>query len=127
MAPATMPDIPPDRIDDLCDMQNAPNAALVLFMAGNQFMANEVFAILSDTMKRLFPIMRTDDTLAFLQMQLAASIGIYTMTDLSDIQREVLDMPEFRHFNIDYATVYETAVAHVLRGILEQAGHRGLE
>lgn len=39
MTTATLPVIPPDRIDDLHNLELAATADLILFMAGNQFMA----------------------------------------------------------------------------------------
>ena len=36
--PVDVPDIPPDRGDDLLYLENIEDADLVLFMAGNQFM-----------------------------------------------------------------------------------------
>ncbi len=41
MTTATFPVIPPDRIDDLHSLELAASADLLLFMAGNQFMAME--------------------------------------------------------------------------------------
>ena len=39
MDPKNLPIIPPDRADDLHNLEFADSAGLVLFMAGNQFMA----------------------------------------------------------------------------------------
>jgi ABC-type molybdate transport system substrate-binding protein len=41
MGTLTFPVIPPDRIDDLHNLEHAEDAELILFMAGNQFMAME--------------------------------------------------------------------------------------
>ena len=41
MAVHRMPVIPSDRIDDLHHLEYAEDADLILFMAGNQFMAME--------------------------------------------------------------------------------------
>ena len=41
MTAHTLPIIPSDRIDDLHHLEYAEDAELILFMAGNQFMAME--------------------------------------------------------------------------------------
>jgi hypothetical protein len=35
-------------------------------------------------------------------MQLAVSIGLYTMTDISDVQKKILEHLEFRQFKVEY-------------------------
>jgi len=40
------------------------------------------------------------------------------MTDLSATQRRVLEMPEFQHFQLDFADSFRTAVTCLLKGLL---------
>lgn len=81
-------------------------------------MANKEFGVLSDLLCRLFPALDPGRALKFLQLQLATSIGLYTMTNLSETQQQVLDRPEFRHFQIDFAASFQEAVASLIQGML---------
>ncbi len=82
-------------------------------------MANHEFGELSDLLCRLFPTLGGEQALKFLQLQLAASIGLYTMTDLSETQRQVLERPEFEHFKIDFAVCFREAVEYLIQGFLK--------
>ncbi|MFH1985044.1 MAG: hypothetical protein ABIL58_24670 [Pseudomonadota bacterium] len=84
-------------------------------------MANNEFGMLSDLICRLFPALGRGDALNFLQLQLAAAIGLTTMTTLSETQREVLAMPEFQHFKIDFATAFRETIAHLLHGMINRS------
>ena len=72
-------------------------------LIGFKQMANEEFSQVSAVICRLFPDLSGEQALTFLQQQLAASIGLYTMTDLSVTQKQVLEMPEFQHFQLNFA------------------------
>ena len=81
--------------------------------------ANREFGQLAAILCRLFPSLDEVRALKFLQQQLAASIGLYTMTDLSATQREVLDLPEFNHFKVDFTDSFREAVIFLLKGLKE--------
>lgn len=83
-------------------------------------MANDEFGMVSDLICRLFPLLGSVDALGFLQLQLAAAIGLSTMTTLSETQHQVLAMPDFQHFKIDYEVCFRETVAHLLHGILDR-------
>ncbi len=83
-------------------------------------MANREFGELSTLICRLFPTLDGEQALKFLQLQLAAAIGLYTMTDLWDTQRQVLEKPEFQHFQIDFKASLREAIGHLLEGMLKQ-------
>lgn len=87
-------------------------------LVGFKQMANQEFRQVSVVLCRLFPDLPEEQTLTFLQQQLAASIGLYTMTDLSATQRQVLEMPEFQHFQLDFADSFRLAVTYLLKGLL---------
>ena len=84
-------------------------------------MANDEFGMLSDLICRLFPVLSSGDALRFLQLQLAAAIGLTTMTTLSETQHKVLEMPDFQHFKIDYEAGLRETVAHLLQGMQDRA------
>ena len=81
-------------------------------------MAKEEFKILSRLLRKLFPSLSVENALKFLNMQLAAAIGLYTMTNLSPVQQKVLEDSEFDHFRVDYDIYYKETVGFVLQGLL---------
>lgn len=87
-------------------------------LIGFKQMANREFGELSVLICRLFPILKKEQALRFLQLQLAMSIGLYAMTNLSETQQKVLDRPEFQHFKIDFAASFQEAVAALIQGLL---------
>ena len=88
-------------------------------LVGFKQMADQEFSQLSAVLCRLFPELSDEQALTFLQHQLAASIGLYTMTDLSATQRQVLEMPEFQHFQLDFTDSLRLAVTSLLKGLLQ--------
>jgi len=86
-------------------------------LIGFKHMANHEFGELSTVLCRFFPDLTSEQALTFLQQQQAASIGLYTMTDLSATQRQVLEMPEFQHFQLDFAESFRSAVIYLLSGL----------
>jgi len=89
-------------------------------LIGFKQMANDEFGVLAGMLYRLFPALSSERALKFLQLQLAAAIGLYAMTNLSPAQRKVLEMPEFQHFKIDFADSFREAVAFLLKGLLDK-------
>lgn len=87
-------------------------------MIGFKRMAKKEYQVLSELLCKLFPALNPEKAARFLNMQLAASIGLYTMTNLSENQRKILDMPEFAPFNIDWKEYFKESVAYILKGLL---------
>jgi AcrR family transcriptional regulator len=54
----------------------------------------------------------------FISLQSAVASGLYAATRLSDVQRQVLEMPEFEHYRIDFTIAFQDAVEYLLRGVL---------
>jgi AcrR family transcriptional regulator len=67
---------------------------------------------------RLFPGLTAKQAVDFLQLQFSVAIGLYHMTDLSDLQQEVLNDPEFEQFKVDLVSSYREAVVHIISGLL---------
>ena len=40
------------------------------------------------------------------------------MTNISDVQQQVMDDPEFEHLRIDFTVAFEDAVVYLVQGIL---------
>jgi hypothetical protein len=81
-------------------------------------LAKEEFDTLSERICELFPSLQAGDALKFLNMQMAASIGFHKMTNLSEVQQEVLALPEFQNLNIDYDAYFQRTVEYLLLGLL---------
>ena len=84
-------------------------------------MAKDEFRILSELLCGLFPNLSIENAVKFLNMQLAASIGLYTMTNLSATQQRVLEYPEFEHFKVDYHVYFKEVVKYLLQGLLSNS------
>jgi len=81
--------------------------------------ATEELMALSELLCGLFPSLTLEKVAEFLNLQLAAAIGLYQMTNLSEVQRIVLEHPEFEHFRLDFKVYFKKTVEHVLRGLLD--------
>lgn len=74
---------------------------------------------LSELLCRLFPLLTSEKATKFLNLQLTVAIGLYQMTNLSDIQQEVLEYPEFVDLKIDFSSYFQDAVEYLLKGLLD--------
>ena len=81
-------------------------------------LASDEYTIVTGLLCSLFSALSPQKAVKFLNMQLAASIGLYRMTNLSTGQKEVLAYPEFKHLKIDYHVYYQECVEYLLKGLL---------
>lgn len=81
-------------------------------------LAKEEYTIVTELLCNVFPALSPQKAIKFLNMQLAASIGLYRMTNLSAVQKEVLAHPEFKHLKVDYPVYYQECVEYLLKGLL---------
>jgi AcrR family transcriptional regulator len=81
-------------------------------------LAKSEYAVVTRLLCGLFPALSQDNAVKFLNMQLAASIGLYRMTNLSPAQKEVLTSPEFKHLKVDYNDYYQESIAYLLKGLI---------
>jgi hypothetical protein len=81
-------------------------------------LAKEEYAIVGGLLCSLFSALSPQKAIRFLNMQLAVSIGLYRMTNLSTAQKEVLAYPEFKHLKVDYTVYYQECVEFLLKGLL---------
>jgi AcrR family transcriptional regulator len=80
--------------------------------------ATTEYATIVDLLCRLFPGLTSKQAVDFLQLQFAVAIGLYHMTDLSKLQQQVLNDPEFSQFKVDLVSSYREAVVHIISGLL---------
>jgi AcrR family transcriptional regulator len=79
---------------------------------------NSEVQVMSGLLCKIFPTLTPEKVGEFLELQLAAAIGLYQITNLSEIQRKVLEYPEFRHMKVDFNDYLKKAVEYLLREIL---------
>jgi len=80
--------------------------------------AKEELFVLADVLCRLFPNLTIEKAANFLDLQIASAVGLFQMTDLSEIQQQILDDPEFAVLKLDFATCFQESVEYLLNGIL---------
>jgi hypothetical protein len=68
---------------------------------------------------KLFATFTSEKVTDFIHLIFATTIDLYQMTDLSDMQQEVLEYPEFEHLKINFITSYKQAVEYTLAGLLK--------
>jgi len=81
-------------------------------------------SVLSELLCRAFPAFTPDKAGEFLELQLASTIGLYQITNLSDVQRKVLDYPEFRHMKIDFKPYLQKTIECLLQGLATSSTSR---
>jgi TetR/AcrR family transcriptional regulator len=75
--------------------------------------------MLSEFLCEIFPALSPQQAGEFLELQLASVIGLYQITNLSEVQQKVLEYPEFRHMKIDFNTYLQKLVEHLLKGFIQ--------
>ncbi|MHC4745120.1 MAG: hypothetical protein ACYS8Z_24655, partial [Planctomycetota bacterium] len=73
---------------------------------------------LSELICGIFPAADAEKAGQFLELQIASTIGLYQMTNLSEMQKKVLEYPEFQHMKMDFDSYLQKAVGCLLQGII---------
>lgn len=71
--------------------------------------------LLSEMLCDIFPAMSIEKAGEFLELQSASAIGLYQITNLSEMQLRVLEYPEFRHLKFDFNSYMQKTVECLLR------------
>jgi AcrR family transcriptional regulator len=79
--------------------------------------ATDELKVLSELLCRIFPALSPQEAGEFLELQLASAIGLYQITNLSEMQQRVLEYPEFRHLKVDFNSYLQKTVEYLLRGL----------
>ena len=80
--------------------------------------AKEELFVLAEVLCSLFPKFNLEKAANFLELQIASAIGLFQMTDLSEIQQQILDEPEFAVLKLDFSASFQEAVEYLLNGAL---------
>lgn len=75
--------------------------------------------VLSELLCEMFPALSPQKAGEFMELQLASVIGLYQITNLSEVQRKVLEYPEFKHMKIDFNTYLQKSVECLLKGLTQ--------
>lgn len=75
--------------------------------------------VLSELLCEMFPALSPQKAGEFMELQLASVIGLYQITNLSEVQRKVLEYPEFKHMKIDFNTYLQKSVECLLKGLIQ--------
>ena len=75
--------------------------------------------VISELLCKMFPNLTQEKAEMFLELQIASAIGLYQITNLSDLQRKVLEYPEFQHMKVDFETYMRKAVECLLQGLMK--------
>lgn len=73
---------------------------------------------LAEVLCSVFPKLTIEKAANLLELQIASAIGLFQMTDLSEMQQQILEQPEFAVLKLDFETSFQESVEHLLNGIL---------
>ncbi|WP_372370419.1 TetR family transcriptional regulator [Candidatus Uabimicrobium sp. HlEnr_7] len=79
------------------------------------------FETLCTLLQKIFPKLSIENATKFIQIQLALSIGLYTMTDLSPEQQKVFEVKEFAYLKMDYEQYFKQSLVYVLQGLIKDS------
>ncbi|MCK5686124.1 TetR family transcriptional regulator [bacterium] len=74
--------------------------------------------IISKKIILFFPMLTIEKVLEFLRLQLAISIGLFSMTNLSEIQEKVFEKQEYSFMKIDLQRHMKIAIEHLFTGVI---------
>jgi AcrR family transcriptional regulator len=60
----------------------------------------------------------SEKIMEFINLQAITGIGLYQMTDMSENQKNILELPEFAHFKVDFKQKYIQSIKYILEGLL---------
>ena len=94
--------------------KNVSEQSLVSF----KIRAIDELKVLSDFLCKTFPGLSREKAVEFLELQLASAIGLYQITNLSELQRKVLEYPKFRHLKVNFKRYLQKTVECLLHGLM---------
>jgi len=80
--------------------------------------AKEELFFIAEALCGVFPKLSIEKSAHFLLLQMATATGLFQMADLSEMQRQILDNPEFAVLKMDFAATFQETVEYLLNGIL---------
>ena len=68
---------------------------------------------------RVFPGVSPEKATDFFYLQFASAVGLYQMTNRSEVQKKVLEDPELKEFNIEFEPYFKSSVEYLVKGLLD--------
>ena len=65
------------------------------------------------------PRLSVEEATRFMYLQMSSAVGLYQMTDYSEIQLEAYKHPELKQFKVDFKPLYKEAVTYLIKGFLD--------
>lgn len=76
--------------------------------------------LFSELLCGIFPLLDSKKASEFMELHLASAIGLYQITNLSGLQQQVLEYPEFRHMKINFKAHLSKLVECLLGGLMSK-------
>ena len=84
-----------------------------------KFATKDEIERVTELLCRIFPKLTPDDASRFIYLQISAAVGLYQMTDYSEIQLRAFEHPELKQFKVDFKPLFKEAVEYLIKGLLE--------
>ena len=94
------------------------NASFESFMNFKFNTKEEVGRVMS-LLSRVFPKLDEEKAARFIYLQMSSAVGLFQMTDYSEIQLKALKHPELKQFKVDFKPLYKEAVTYLIKGFLD--------
>lgn len=94
--------------------KNCTFEALTEFKLGTK---NDLISVV-ELLCTVFPGLDQEKAKEFFYLQFALAVGLFQMTNHSELQKKVLEQPELREFNLDFETYYKRSIEHLINGVL---------
>ena len=75
-------------------------------------------SILTEKIISLFPMLNDEKVMEFLRLQIAISIGLFSMTNISEVQKNMLDKPEYSFMKVEIQKHMKMAIEHLITGVI---------
>lgn len=72
----------------------------------------------SDLLCGVFPTLTSEKAAEFMHMQMALAIGLYSMANLSEVQKKAIEQSGTDHYIVDFGVCFQETVEYLLQGLL---------
>jgi len=84
-----------------------------------KFAIKHELAILIELLCDIFPNLRPEKAAEFIYLYTSTAIGLYQMTNYTEVQLKAMENPELSDMKIEFNTYFEDAVKYLLQGLLD--------
>lgn len=94
------------------------NASFESFM-NFKFKTKEEMGRVITLLCNIFPKLDEQKATRFIYLQMSSAVGLYQMTDYSDVQLKAFKHPELKQFKVDFKPLYKEAVTYLIKGFVD--------